>query len=348
MTSSSSRRFVIDMYSSRSLTWCMPERDVGRIRAELPETWELVRLTEEADGSGDGAPRSTPGLLEAIREAEVYSGFGISRELFLAAQKLRWVHSGAAGVGGSLFPEMVKSDVILTNSAGTYAVSVAEHAVAMMFYFARAFDQVEAGRRERAWLRTRVSGFDSPIRELAGATLAIIGYGGIGREIARRAKGVGMQVWAIRRNPERGASDDVDRLFGSGQLSEVLAEADYVVISIPYTPETDGLIGAPEIAAMKRNAVLINVARGRIVDEGALSEALSARRIRGAGLDVFREEPLSASSRLWDLDNVCITPHIAGISPRFWERETDLIIDNMQRYLSGEALLNQVDKARGY
>lgn len=348
MTSPSSRRLVIDMYSSRSPSWCMPERDVNRIRAQLPETWELVRVTEETDGSGDGAPRVTPRLLEAIREAEVYSGFGIPRELFLAAPKLRWVHSGAAGVGGSLFPEMVEGDVIFTNSAGIYAVTVAEHAVAMMFYFARALDQVEVGRRDRCWARTRVSGFDSPIQELAGATVAIIGYGGIGREIAQRAKGVGMQVWAIKRNPESGASEDVDRLFGAEQLSEVLAGADYVVISIPHTPETEGLIGTRELAEMKRHAVLINVARGRIVDEDALTEALRERRIRGAGLDVFREEPLPASSGLWELDNVCITPHIAGISPRFWERETDLIIDNVHRYLAGEPLLNLVDKTKGY
>ncbi len=343
------RRFVIDMYSSSHPLWCMPDEDTGRIRASLPKDWELVRVLEEADGSGDGALRMTASLRESLTDAEVYVGFGIPREIFEASGRLRWVHSGAAGVGGSLHEEMAKSDVIFTNSAGTHGVPVAEHVVALMFYFARGLDQVEASRRRGAlWDRDRVAGGPGPVSELAGAVVGVIGYGGIGREVGRRARGLGMKVWALKRHPEGAAPGEVDRLLGPEDLRDLLAGSDYVVLTVPHTAETDLLIGAAELAVMKKGAVLINVARGRIVEEAAMIEALRTRSIRGAGLDVFLEEPLPEASPLWELDNVCVTPHIAGVSPRFWERETELIVENARRYLAGEPMLNRVNKAAGY
>ncbi len=349
MTPPSSRRFVIDMFSSRYPLWCMPEADAERIRAELPPDWELVRVREEADGSGDGTPRITPTLLQALRGAEVYCGFGIPRELFAASDALRWVHSGAAGVGGSLYAEMLESEVIFTNSAGTHGVPVAEHAVSMMFYFARALDRVVASRRAgKKWDREPISVAPNPVRELNGSLVGILGYGGIGREVGRRARGLGMRVWALRRHPAAEPATEVERQLGPSDLPELLAAADYLVIVLPHTRETDGLIGARELAMMRRDAVLINVSRGGIVDEEALVEALRAGAIRGAGLDVFRVEPLPGSSPLWDLDNVCLTPHVAGVSPRFWERETELILENTRRYLAGEPLLNVVNKRAGY
>ncbi len=343
-----SRRFVIDMYSSRYPLWCMPEADAERIDAALPPDWEVVRVREEADGSGDGAPRMSPALQAALQGAEVYCGFGIPREVFAASDRLRWVHSGAAGVGGSLYREMLESDVIFTNSAGTHAVPVAEHAVAMMFYFARAFDQVEASRRAGRWDRDRIACAPSPVRELTGARVGVVGYGGIGREVGRRAHGLGMRVWGLRREPRGEPPPEVERQLGPEGLPDLLKASDYIVLTVPHTRETDGLIGAAELAQMKESAVLINVARGRLVDEPALVAALRARRIRGAGLDVSWQEPLPASSPLWGLDNVCLTPHIAGVSPRFWERETELILENTRRYLAGEPLLNVVAKGAGY
>jgi len=290
----------------------------------------------------------TSALREAFVDAEVYCGFGIPREVFEASEKLRWVHSGAAGVGGSLFPEVRESDVIFTNSAGTHGVPVAEHAVAMMFYFARALDQVEANRRAgRVWDRDRIACAPCPVGELVDSVVCVVGYGGIGREVGRQARGLGMRVWAVKRtggeNPEH-----VDRLFGPDALIEALAGSDYVVLTVPHTAETDQLIGVDELSAMKESAVLINVARGRIIDEAALIEALRSRALRGAGLDVFWEEPLPSTSPLWELDNVCITPHVGGVSPRFWERETELIIENARRYLAGAQMLNVVNKQAGY
>ena len=348
MNSPLTRRFVIDMYSSRYPLWGMPDADAERIEAALPSDWEVVRVLEEADGFGDGAPRMTPALREAFDGAEVYCGFGIPREVFEMSDELRWVHSGAAGVGGSLFPEMRDSDVIFTNSAGTHGVPVAEHAVAMMFYFARALDQVEANRRAgRLWDRDRIACSPSPVGELIDSVVCVVGYGGIGREVGRRAKGLGMRVWAVKRTVGE-VPEEVDRLFGSGALVEALAGSDYVVLTLPHTPETDQLIGVDELSAMKGGAVLINVSRGRIIDEAALIAALRSRALRGVGLDVFWEEPLPSSSPLWELDNVCITPHIGGVSPRFWERETELIIENARRYLAGAPMLNVVNKQAGY
>lgn len=336
------------MYSSRYPFWCMPEEDVERIRSVLPADWDVKRLRGEADGSGDGVARFSDELAAALSDAEVYCGFGIPAQAFGASRSLRWVHSGAAGAGGSLTPESMESDVVFTNSAGTHGVPVAEHALAMMFYFARALDRLAQGHRDARWDRDAISGFDSPVRELTDATLGVIGYGGIGRELARRAKGLGMQVWATRRRPGGETPADLDRLFAATELNEVLAGSDYVVLTVPHTAETDRLVGARELALMKPTAVLINVARGPIIDEGALIEALESGRIRGAGLDVFEEEPLPSSSPLWRMDNVCITPHVAGLSPRFWERETSLIIENTRRYLAGQPLLNVVDKGAGY
>lgn len=348
MTRTAPRRFVIDMYSSLNPSWCMPEEHVNQIRELLRDEWELVRVTEEAEGSGDGVTAETPALLDALTEAEVYCGFGIPRQLFERSEKVRWVHSGAAGVGASLITELLESDVVFTNSAGIHGVPVAEHAIAMMFYFARALDQVEVGRRAGRWDRDRVTGFDTPVRELTDSVVGIIGYGGIGREVGRRAAGLGMRVWAMKRQPGGADLPEVDRLLGPTDLHELLEGSDYVVITVPHTERTDGLIGAAELTRMKENAVLINVARGGIVDEPALIEALRARRIRGAGLDVYSDEPLPSSSPLWEFENVCLTPHMAGVSLRFWERQTELILANTRRYLAGEPMLNEVNRQAGY
>lgn len=329
--------------------WCIPDGDAERISAVLPADWAVVRVREEADGSGDGVPRTGPRLKEVLKDAEVYCGFGIPRELFAASDQLRWVHSGAAGVGGSLFREMMESDVIFTNSAGIHGVPVAEHAVALMFYFARGLDQIEASRRAGSpWDRDRIACAPGPVGELLDSVVGIIGYGGIGRQVGRQAKGLGMRVWVLDREPAQGPPEHADRVFGPDALHDLLAGSDYVMIAVPHTKETDGLIGKAELSAMKRGAVLVNVSRGSIVDEDALIESLGTGHLRGAGLDVFREEPLPPHSPLWELDNVCVTPHVAGVSPRFWERETELIIENTRRYLAGEAMLNVVNKQAGY
>jgi len=176
----------------------------------------------------------------------------------------------------------------------------------------------------------------------------VVGYGGIGSAVGRKASALGARVVALRRAPSGEPPAEVDRMWGPDGLGPMLEAADYVVLTVPSTPATEGMIGLRELSRMGQDAVLINLARGDVVDERALVEALEDGRIRGAGLDVFEEEPLPSGHPLWAMDRALLTPHTGGISPRFWERETDLIVENVRRYRAGEPLLNEVDKARGY
>lgn len=343
-------KLLIWMYSTSQPHWSIPRGSVSRIREAIGEPWTVRTVEHEIDATGDGPPATPPAVLEAIVDAEVFFGFGVTRDAFLAARRLRWVHSGAAGVGGSLFPEMVASDVLLTNSAGVYAEPMADQALAMMLYFTRGLDGAVVGMRERKWRREEIVRPRGGVTELAGAVVGIVGYGGIGRALGRRASALGMRVWALRRTaaPDRPKPDGAERVWGPEGLDELLQGSDYVVITVPETKETIGWIGGRELGLMRESAVLINVARGRIVEEEALAAALRAGRLRGAGLDVFHHEPLPADSPLWKLDNALLTPHIGGTSPRFWERQTDLMIQNIGHYLAGRPLENLVDKRLGY
>jgi phosphoglycerate dehydrogenase-like enzyme len=235
---------------------------------------------------------------------------------------------------------------VLTNSAGIHGPAMAESVLGMMLFFARGFDHAVRAQQRRTWDTAPFEAADSGIGELAGATLGIIGYGGVGRELARRAGALGMHVLATRRRPEPDPLANV--LDGEDSLHRLLAASDVVVVTTPSTPETRGLIGAPEFATMRTGAVLINVARGDIVDEDALIATLRAGHLRGAALDVFATEPLPADSALWGLDNVLVLPHVSATTPRFWEREIELILDNLERYLAGRTLRNVVDPDAGY
>lgn len=342
-----SRKLLIWMYSPDYPLWSMPEASLGRIRAALPPDWTVHSIRVPLEARGDGVREVPAELLEQVVDAEVYMGFGIQREAFAAARELRWVHSGAGGVGGSLFPELAGSDVLLTNSAGIHAGPLAEYAIGAMVYFSRGFDIALAGKAERVWRYDDLAGAGSPVREIGGLTVAVLGIGGIGEAVGRRAAALGLRVLALRRTSAPGP-DWVDRVYAPEELQDLLGQSDFVVISLPETPHTRDLLGADELAAMRRGSVLINLSRGRIVTEPDLIESLRAGHLRGAALDVFATEPLPASSPLWDMANVLITPHTGAVTDRFWERETALIETNLRRYVTGEPLVNQVDKREGY
>ena len=342
------RRLVAWMYSDRYPTWSIPESVVQQLEEALGPGWVVDSVREPTFAGGDGSREIPAAVLKAAAEAEIYFGFGITRELFLAAPRLRWVHSAAAGARATLFPEMREGDVVLTNSAGIYAEPLAEWVMAAVLYFARGFDLAQRGSRERRWPYDEMAAFGHPQREVAGSTIAVVGYGGIGRAIGERARALGMRVLAVRSRSRSGLPEDADEVFGPEGLTDVLERSHYVVLSLPETSNTTGLIGTSELGQMRPDSVLLNLSRGGIVDEDALAEALGSKRIRGAALDVFREEPLPADSPLWTLDNVLITPHAGAISPRFWERETDLMVRNIGHYLAGGRMDNVVDKTRGY
>lgn len=340
------RRIVVNLRERRPI-WDAPRWALDEIRAAVPGDWACVVLDRPADSGGDGGAVSAE-VIEAVRGAEVYLGYGLPRDLFLAAREtLRWAHSGSAGVGGSLYAEMLASDIVLTNSAGTHAEPIADTVLAMMMHFARGIDWAVRAQAERRWDKSPFDAADAPIRELAEGTVGLLGLGGIGRAVARRAAALGMRVVALRRSGGEGPPG-VEVLSGDGALDRLVSLSDYLVVTAPRTAETEGMIGARELALLPAGAVVINVSRGGIVDEAALVEALRGGRVRGAGLDVFEKEPLPPESPLWDLPNVLLLPHVSGTTHRFWRRETDLIVANLRRYLAGERLLNTVDKHAGY
>jgi phosphoglycerate dehydrogenase-like enzyme len=307
----------------------------------------IVRALTSSDGDGPREPSQES--LEAISGADAYFGFGIPRPLFVAAKQLRWVHSAAAGVGNALYPEMLASDVQLTNSAGVHAVPIAEYVVAAALHFFRGLDVAQAQQRESRWDKSFFVSDETPVREIEGAIVLVVGTGGIGTEVASRLSALGATCVGVRRRPELGAPAGFDRVVGRDALDVELGSADVVVLATPLTPESKGLLDRDRLARLKRSAILVNVARGALVDEEALAIRLRDGLLRGAALDVFREEPLAPSSPLWQLRSALLTPHISPVSPgRFWPRALDVFIDNWGRVARGERLRNLVDKRAGY
>lgn len=281
-------------------------------------------------------------LVDGVESAEVILG-GISREDFKRAKNLRWIQATGAGVDGLLFPELVESDVILTNASGVHPIPIAEHTFALILAITRGLTKSFEGKNKRAWLHNEVF-----IDELYGKTIGIVGYGRIGQGIARLAKGFGMKVIGLKRNPEKDIEVKPDMLLGKDSIDTLLKESDIVVLIVPLTKETYHLIGERELKLMKPTSILINVARGKVIDENALIRALKEKWILAAGLDVFETEPLPPESELWELDNVVITPHIAGLNPYYTDRLLDIFIKNLKAYPDVSKMINVVDKRLGY
>jgi phosphoglycerate dehydrogenase-like enzyme len=339
-------RIVVD-FADRRPFLRPPGWVVDRIRAALPAEWEVVSVDAAAEGVGDGGA-ATPEALAAVADADVYFGFGVSAEILRAGPGLRWVHSGTAGVGASLTPEMLARDVVFTNSAGVHAPAIAETVLGMILHFARGLDIAIRNQAEARWAKEPFDAGEPPVREVAGSTVGIVGYGGIGREVAARVVALGARVLSLKRRPAEASPHGVEILFGAAGLERILAESDFIVLTAPETRETRGLIDAAALERVRPGAVLVNVARGGLVDEAALVAALRDGRLRGAALDVFATEPLPSSSPLWRIPNVLITPHVSGYTLRFWDRETALVEENIARFLAGRPLLNVVDKVAGY
>lgn len=276
-------------------------------------------------GQDAAALRNAIGAAGVIVLAPRYGD--VLRELWPEAKRVRWIHSLGAGVETLPFDLLRKSDVVVTNSRGLYADALAEFAIAAMLWFAKDLRRLMRNQDARLWEPFTV-------HRLEGSTVGIVGYGGIGRAVARRAEALGMKTATVRRH--------------AGDLDEVIAAADYLVLSTPLTPETRGLINAERIARMRPTSVLINVSRGTVVDEAALVHALREKRIRGAALDVFETEPLPPDHPLWSLENVLISPHGADKTSDSHDRAMTLFLHNLERFRRSEALENVVDKRREY
>jgi phosphoglycerate dehydrogenase-like enzyme len=322
---------VVTNVFTESSGWKLDEEYAAAIRAVSD------RVTVTVAGT-------TSELLEALSSAEVVFGRAPTSEERRSATHLRWVQLASAGANNVLTPDFLQTEIILTTAAGVHPIQISEHVFAMMLMFARRMHEYRAAQAESRWTKEPVGRMD----ELFEKTLGIVGLGSIGREVARKAKAFGMHVVATRRHLDQTAAPDVDELLSREQLHQLLEVSDYVVLSVPLTKETRHLIGPRELRTMKPTAFLINIARGAVVDEAALCDALNEGTVAGAGLDTFDVEPLPEDSPLWRMPNVIITPHTAGTTPRYWERATHLFCENLARYLEGKPLRNVVSRELGY
>ena len=278
-----------------------------------------------------------------LGEVEVAAGH-LPSDLLVRAPQLRWYQQWGAGADWLLrYPEAAERDFILTSASGVHAVPISEHIVGLLLMFARALHEAVRTQDRHEWARPPAAS----IFELAEKTMLLVGVGAIGERTALLASALGMRVEGIRHDPSR-VAEGVAAMYGVDQLRERLPQADVVVLTIPLSPATRGMIGAEELRAMRPSAYLINIGRGGTVDEAALVEALQEERIAGAGLDVFAEEPLPRTSPLWTMQNVVITAHYAGSTPRYNERAMAIFLDNLRRYRAGTPLSNVVDKHEGY
>lgn len=274
---------------------------------------------------------------QAVGEAEILYAWKFPPQLYAKAQRLKWLQAMGAGVDWAIVPELPPG-VILTRAPGVFGPWMAEYVIGWCSWVTQRVETYREAQRQRRWLDHVL-----PDR-LLGKTLAIVGLGDIGRDIARAALAFGMRVLGVSRRGR--LVREAERVYPVGQMARALRQADFVVVLLPLTPETHGIIGADAFAAMKPTAWLVNIARGAVVNEAALLEALEQRRIAGAILDVFATEPLPPHHPLWRMDNVVITPHIAG--PSTPEEIAPVFNDNLARYLAGRPLRHVVDRKRGY
>ena len=293
---------------------------------------ELVKTTTPAEVAAE------------IGDAEVYYGFPTA-DVLRQGTALKWIQSPSAGVNFlQNMPDLVQSEIVLTNTRGAHGPSIGEHTFALLFALTRHLDQCYTAQRERRWAWGDIY-YTS--HEIYQRTMGIIGYGAIGRSIAQRARGFEMNVLAVDAHADP-AAPFVDEVWGMDRLPDLLRQSDVVVVSAPLTDASYHLLGKDELALMKPNAYLIVVSRGGIVEENALAEALTSGTIAGAGIDVAEVEPLSADSPLWDAPNLIISPHTAGDSSEKEQRCVQILRENLVRYTAGEPLINVVDKERGY
>jgi D-2-hydroxyacid dehydrogenase (NADP+) len=286
-------------------------------------------------------------LAEELPDTDIFVGYSLRPKQLKDVKKLKWIHSTAAGVAQLMYPELRDSGILVTNPSGIFSVPMAEHTMGLLLSLARNFPDSVRGQDQSKWAQQDLWDQPQHLTELNGQVVLIVGFGSIGREFAKRAKAFDMRVWGVTRS---GQGDDAlaERIVPATQLEEVLPEADYVVIAAPETAETRYLIGAAQLARMKRGARLINVGRGSLLDEVALMQALESGALGGAALDVMQTEPLPPESPLWKAPNLFLTPHTSAVSDRLWERETALLMELLEHWFDGREMFNRVDFARGY
>jgi phosphoglycerate dehydrogenase-like enzyme len=314
--------------------WQAPEWFAERLRRDFPEL-EVVHLSSYERAN------------QEIADADIAISWSLRGEQIKAAKKLKWIHSTATAVHALMSPELLASHIVVTNARDVHGPVVAEHAMALMFALAKRLPQAARYQQQKHWAQQDIWRASPPPREMSGATMTIVGLGGIGRPLAKLAQAVGMRVLGVREHPEQQA-EAVDIMYGFDRLDRALSAADFVVLAVPVTARTHHLMNAERLAQLRPEAYLINVGRGVLIEEEALIDALRVKSFAGAALDVTTEEPLPKDSPLWAMEHVLITPHIASLTEQMWERHYSHFAENLRLFLRGEPLASVVDKKRGY
>jgi phosphoglycerate dehydrogenase-like enzyme len=316
-------------------TWWRPQPVLAET---IRRRWPEMRVLHLPDY--DQLPQELP-------DTDIFVGYSLRAPQLKDAKKLKWIHSTAAGVAQLMYPELRDSGILVTNPSGVFSVPMAEHTMGLLVALARNFPDCVRQQERAHWSQQELWDKPQHLTELNGKVLLIIGYGSIGRELAKRARAFDMRVWGVTRSG-KGDGADTDRIFASSQLRQALTEADYVVIAAPETAETKHLMGASEIGKMKRGARLINIGRGSLLDEAAMVRALESGALGGAAIDVAQTEPLPPESPLWRVPNLFITPHTSAVSDRLWNRQAALLVELLERWFDGRELFNRVDFSKGY
>ena len=317
---------------SPAAAWVLPRRFVDQLRRDFPQHAFLDAWDRES-------------IRRLLPEADVAFTPFVDRDVFASATRLRWVQSPAVGVGSLMFPELLASPVVLTSARGIRARAIAEHVLGVTIALARRLPATLRAQAAHRWAQEEL---ETEARTLQGLRMGIVGLGAIGLEVVKIAAPFGLRVTAIRRRAGEPVPGGVEAVWTPDRLPDLLEQSDVVVLAAPHTPETKRLIGRAQIERMKRGALLVNVARGKLVDDEAVIAALRDGRLGGAALDVFSQEPLETSSPYWDLPNVIVTPHTSGAMQDYWTPLVALFAGNLRRFEKGEPLLNVVDKVAGY
>jgi phosphoglycerate dehydrogenase-like enzyme len=322
----------------------VPEVVLARFQAEFSEIRFIVVSDDTGDDGDSGSSGETPPE-DVVGDADAIIGWELPAHLLAAATRLRWMHAAGAGVERYELARIAARGVMLTNSSGVSAPNMAEHVLGMMIALTRRFPRLIVAQTRRQW---RDEATHREVGELQGQIVLVAGTGDIGCAVAQRAAAFGMRVNGLRRRADASPPPGFERVFAIVDLHAALADADHVVVTLPDTPSSRGLFDAAAFAAMKPGAAIYNVGRGPVIDTAALISALESGHLAGAGLDVTDPEPLPASSPLWAMENVLITAHTSGATPRYWERQADLIADNIRRIQRGDVPRNLVDLEAGY
>jgi phosphoglycerate dehydrogenase-like enzyme len=323
---------------SPSAAWVLPRHYVDRLRRDFPQHTFLEAWDRDE-------------LRSVLLESDAAFAAFVDKDLVPSLTRLRWVQAPAAGIGHILSPELVASPIILTSARGIRARAIAEHVLLVALALARQLPLVLRRQAEHRWALDEIEAAGT-VRTLQGKRMGIVGLGSIGAEVARVAGAFGMRISATRKRAAAPLPDDVgatiDRVLPPDRLPEMLAESDVIVLAAALTPETRLLFGREALAHVKRGALLVNIGRGRLLDDEAVIEALRDGRLGGAALDVFTREPLDPDSAYWDLPNVIVTPHLSGAMEDYWTPLVALFTENLRRFEKGEPLINVVDKTAGY